>query len=293
MTLSVRRTLSDGTIRAFTRNGVILMLVYAIASLLQGGFVWVLTTTYIPMVVAGTTPGVAPPAGSALPLRVSLQAALLSVVTGGLITLPVTLVGVRTLAATNSDQITDELVLYRLGWATLNMLLASFLKLILLVVVEFACLLVVLFAAITVAPQTVLTLTGTTTGQLLLVGGFFLVSLPAIFIDLSFRFIAQEIALYDRNFVAALRNSWRIARGNRLRILALIVIPMGLQLLLSVLIHPFFPDSIASLQFLLLEATLSIESSVVAIVVLGIITSAYLELTADSADQTNFGWVNA
>jgi len=292
MPLALRRILSTGTTRAFTRNGVLLMVVYAFVSLVQGGFVWALTTTYIPMGIPGATSGLGPPAGGHLPLSVSLQTIPLGIVTGGLITLPVHIVAVRVFAVRSQTSVSDELVLYRLGLATLNMLLAALLKVVLLTIVEFGCLLGAIAVALYLDSTAVLSLLTTTSGKLILGATFVVLSLPAVYLALSLEFLSQEIALHDRNFVAALRNSWLLASGNRLRILALVLLPMGGQLLLSFLLasQGSFPGTVGSLQFIALQGTLGIEGAVVAMVFVAIMTTAYRDLRDERVSGESYGW---
>lgn len=64
-------------------------------------------------------------------------------------------------------------------------------------------------------------------GLILLGSALFLV--PGIFFAVVFFFFRQEIALNDKNFVQALADSWRIAKGNRVDVFVL-----GLVLLLVV-----------------------------------------------------------
>ncbi|MFC6963506.1 hypothetical protein ACFQL7_03110 [Halocatena marina] len=80
MAFTLRETLRSGLSRVRSRNGAILIGTFALISLFQGGFVWIISAMYVPLgsnalasTPAGPTPGTALPA-SWLFLRFSLQA---------------------------------------------------------------------------------------------------------------------------------------------------------------------------------------------------------------------------
>lgn len=54
--------------------------------------------------------------------------------------------------------------------------------------------------------------------------GLILLLVPGIFIALSFFFVRQEIAVANKNFVDAMRDSWALTGGNRWELLGLAVI---------------------------------------------------------------------
>jgi hypothetical protein len=53
--------------------------------------------------------------------------------------------------------------------------------------------------------------------------GLFLLVVPGIFLAVAFVFLRQEIAVEDKNFVAALSGSWDLTSGNRLELFGLFV----------------------------------------------------------------------
>lgn len=55
------------------------------------------------------------------------------------------------------------------------------------------------------------------------IGLVFLI-VPGIFFAISFLFLRQEIAIEDKNFVDAMSDSWSLAKGNRLELLALVLL---------------------------------------------------------------------
>lgn len=54
--------------------------------------------------------------------------------------------------------------------------------------------------------------------------GFVLLVVPGLFLSVSFLLVVFAIGVEDRRAVPALRRSWRLARGNRWRLLALVLV---------------------------------------------------------------------
>lgn len=73
---------------------------------------------------------------------------------------------------------------------------------------------------------------GTIATVLTYLGLVFLI-IPGVFIALSLFFVRQEIALQNKNFIDALRDSWELSGGNRLELLGLGVLIFVISLLAS------------------------------------------------------------
>lgn len=274
MALQLPDAIRNGFRRARTRNGFVLVVAYLVASLLQFGLVLLVTTTYLPL-----NPGVSPqPAsgapmpGSQLPALVSAPAALLGAVTGGFLTIPVRVVAIRTFAGRWDDHVPDELVFDRLGRATLTAFAVGFVNFLLLLVVASVCLGGGFLALAAVLDQaTLASLVSRPLGWALLAGYGIVLLLPAAFVATAFAFVAEFVAAGDRGVVGALTGSWRLTRGNRLGVAALVVIPGIAQGLVGALTN-YLPSPVVS------NAAVAVESAVVGIVVLAVMTRAYVQL---------------
>lgn len=281
MTLRVRTALRNGIFRAFTRNGLLLMGVYLVVSLLQGGLVYAVTTTVVPLgpptvpSVSGEVGAVGPTSGSQLPALVSLQAALLVSFTGGLLTIPIQVIAHRTFVSERTDQIPDEFIFRRLGWATLNSFVGSWLVSLSFLIVAGLCMGVGFWGLFSVAgPATTTFLLSDWLGWILLGVFSLMLLIPSVFLGVSLIFVGQEIAVRDKNAIGALASSWRLTRGNRLRILVLAFLPMIPHIVVSFGLFTVLPPVPA--QFLALA-----ETGVVNIVVLAIMARAYVQVEDD------------
>lgn len=127
MTLRVRSALAEGFRRAFRRNGVLLIVAYLLMTLLQSGLYWLIIITALPLggLSAPASGGQAPNPGTQLSPTLMLGALPIAMVTGGVLTIPVRIVMARTLVSRLTNRIPEEVVFHRLGWATVNRLVAS------------------------------------------------------------------------------------------------------------------------------------------------------------------------
>ncbi|GGN09715.1 hypothetical protein [Halarchaeum nitratireducens] len=277
MDLPIRRTLSAGLSFAFTRTGALLVVAFALASAVQVGLVYALATAYVPMSVPGTPLAAAPTPGTSLPLSIAVAAGSLGAVTGGLLTAPVQVVATRVMVADPRRQLSDELVLHRLGWASLNTLAGGLVQFVLFVCLEVLTIGLVGYVALRYAPRAVLRLTAVASPGIVVFVAFVVLSLPALFVMLSFSFVPQAIALRDRNAARAFVESWRTTRGNRLRILALLLGPMAASLLVSQGTQVAFPDPTLA-GFLAVQAVSLVVGAGVSVLNATLLTRAYLYL---------------
>ena len=278
MTLQIRTALEDGTRRAFTRNGIVLMGVLLLVSLFQAGLIYAVTTTVVPLGTV-TTPGVptatGPTPGSQLPALVSLQAALLAGVAGGVLTVPVQVVIQRVLVSDRTESIPDDFIFSRLGWASLNSFVGSWTVSLLFL---FISLVFVgagfwgLFHMIDSEMSTFLLTNRVGWGLLAIVG--LVLFLPSVFLGISLLFAGQEIAVRDKNVLSAFVGSWRLTRGNRLPMLLLVLGPMVPQGAVSYAIFTVLPPLAA-------QAVSLLEATVVNVVMFAIMARAYVQLSGD------------
>jgi hypothetical protein len=257
---------------------------FFLASVLQSAFIWVLATTYVPLGLAGGTPPGAPAPGTALPAVASAGAAVLGGLAGGVLTVPIQVVAVRALVDNRRDTLPEQLLFRKLGWATLRLFVDSLLKTAAIFVVVFVGTITVLIGALVafaLLPASLgPSLLEAWYAPVLFLPAALVVFVPMAFVIVTFAFVEQEIAVRDATAVQAFVRSWRVVSGNRLRLLAAIVVPYAVNVGFSQLVTRLMPDvTFRSSEFLLMQAVISAESAVVSIVLLGIVTQAWVQLT--------------
>lgn len=272
MALRIRRALANGVPRTFRRNGWILAGAYLVVTLVQTGFVLMVATTALPL-GAGAGPGAGsgmPSPGTRLPPLVSFLAVALASLTGGVLTVPVTVVGTRTLVSEYTDRVPEEFVFHRLGWATLNCLAGSWLVAAATGLLAVALLGVASWGVTSLAGEGALfALFETWPGRAVLVAGALVLLLPSAFLSVALVFVGQEVAVKDKNVLGAAVGSWRLARHNWLRLFALLLVAFVPQLLFSVVATRLLSPTPAQLL-------IAVESSVFQIAVLAVLARAYV-----------------
>lgn len=274
MSLCVRSALTDGISRAFRRNGWILIGTYFLISLLQGGLVLMVSTTTLPLdsFAAPATGGQMPNPGTQLPPLISLQAVLIASFTGGFLTIPVLVVASRALVSRFTDHIPEEFVFHRLGWASINSFLGSWIVSIVVSILTMGLFVLASLGLFAAADQsTLLYLIRTWPGRALLVGACLVLLIPGTFLGVNLIFVGQEVAVRDKNVIGAIVGSWRLTRHNRLRLLALTLVLFIPHIIISVVLSEFFPP-IPAQMFMI------VESAIVQIVILSIMARAYVQL---------------
>ncbi|MFB6154792.1 MAG: hypothetical protein ABEJ22_02785 [Haloferacaceae archaeon] len=128
--------------------------------------------------------------------------------------------------------------------------------------------------------------------SIVLVLGTLLLVVPGIVAYVSFVFMVMFVAAEDENFVAALRHSWKLASGERLRIFALLVVLfVGMALVGGVVTMGL---SILSVAGVLSRGAASIVTSLVymplTLYFLAVVAAAYNQLRdeADAADDSEW-----
>ena len=228
MALNLRKTISDSLSRIATRNGLVLFTALLVGSAVQTELVTLLTTTYLPLTPAvPANPGVPGPAGSSLPGIVTAPTTLLGVFTGGVLTVPVRLVAVRTFVSNETDRIPEEFVFHRLGIATIHLMGATLAIVGTLLLTLFAALVVAFFASVVFVALTEWTGVPDPIGDPALLTVVVLTLLvPSVFVGASLLFTTHEIAVRDKGILDAIYGSWGLTRGVRVQLtgLALLVV---------------------------------------------------------------------
>lgn len=284
MALHLRSAIRDGLATPLSRNGGVLLVALVVVSVLQLALIQFVGTTYVPVDPATGSPAAesgAPAPGTELPPIVQVAATLLAAFTGGLFTIPVRVVAIRTFVSDYRDRIPDAFVFHRLGRASIAMFASSMLVSIATVLALLVPLAVV-GAANWFFGGTALAQGLGTTPQLLLAIGLGLVIalfvlLPPIYVGLGLVFAAHEIVVKDRGVIAAIRGSWRLARGNRLKLLVIVLLPMVAQWIASFAATRLLPET----GVLVAQAGLT---TIATVFVMGIMARTYVQV-ADGARE--------
>jgi hypothetical protein len=265
----LRTAVSDGLARVRTRNGVVLLAALLLASLLQAGLVQAVSATYLPLSPTLPAPASAPAApGSRAPPFVALPAALLASLAGGLLTVPVRVVAIRTLASDETDRVPVEFVFHRLGRATLHSVLASWLVLAATVAAGVVALVVgVLGVGLLVAAAPAAVVDALPRGPLV-VGVVLALLVPSALLGAALLFAGPEVAVRDRGVLGALRGSWRLTRGVRLRLLLLALAPLLARLAVSSVAFERLPAAAAS-------GAAAVAGALVGFLALAVVARAY------------------
>jgi hypothetical protein len=110
--------------------------------------------------------------------------------------------------------------------------------------------------------------------------GFVLFFLPGLFLAVCFLFFIFVVSVEDRGVVGALKRSWGLSKGNRLR-LSVIVVISGISGSLIGAVPALFQLAGASAVGDLVSVLLN---SILFTFIYGITASAYLQLTEDEGD---------
>jgi hypothetical protein len=112
--------------------------------------------------------------------------------------------------------------------------------------------------------------------------GLFLLVVPGIFLAVAFVFLRQEIAVEDKNFVAALSGSWDLTSGNRLELFGLFVFLIVISLVAGFVAGLIGPSVLGAV----------INTAVSAVVLtysVAVISRAYDQLRVGSPDPVEVG----
>ena len=220
MALHIRQVVSDGISLAASRNGAVLAFLFLVVE--TAGLLLFLAagTLYVPVDIGtGVVPGSDIEAGGELPEVASSIAIMLTSVFTSVITIPLSIIAIRTFVGGRTESIPDAYIFDRIGRATLSGLVANFLYGFMLFFVPF------------VAGIGLLLSIGAIGG----IGGipdqyagivFVLVAFVGVLatlfflivIWLHFLFLLHEISVRHRGVLGAFKGSWATVRGSRIKL---------------------------------------------------------------------------
>ncbi len=123
---------------------------------------------------------------------------------------------------------------------------------------------------------------GLVVGIAIMIGSVLLV-FPGIFLAVSFLFFTFAVGVEDRGILGALKRSWGLSRGNRLRLAALVIVA-GVIGSVGGLVGTVFDLASSATAGELIVNTLN---SVVFVLLYGVIASAYLQLRDDNPQNVD------
>ncbi|SMO64915.1 hypothetical protein [Halorubrum cibi] len=240
MALQLGQAVSDGIGRILTRTGGILLAGLLAIQLVTQAAVNTAVIGYLPPEVAAQF---GETAGLALPVSGEAGVALLAAAFLASSVYFVVLSRALARPARDLASFPSELLTRRTGRATLSMVVGG----------------VVVSIAVTL--------------------GFAALFFPGIFLAASFLFFAFAVGVEDRGTVGALKRSWALARGDRLKLALLVVLSGGIGGTVGAV------GSILDLAGLALasEVAVSVVTSVLFTALYGVIAAAYLQLRDESS----------
>ena len=260
MSLRIGEALSEGVRRTFTRDGLVLAIVFVLIGIVTA----LATQTIVAEVIDGAIEALRAESGTApndfspdeidrietalegqvpLALPISPLVAGLLLVLTGVLAEAANLVAVRAFFTESGRALSGELVRRNIVVATLNGVVGG------------------IVVSIVVG-----------------IGLLFLV-VPGILFAIAFLFLRQEIAVEDESFVGAMASSWQLTKGDRLELFALV---LGVIVLVTVVstVVPILLGVVSPLVNVVISVLLG---GVTAVFGTATITRAYAQLHADRA----------
>jgi len=289
MTLQLRSVVTDGLRLAFSRNGAVFAAVFLAVETLSLLMVLVAGTTYVPVDLgAGIDPTGGIAAGSQLSGFTGGIATMLVGVFSAVVTVPLSIIAIRTFVAGETDAIPEAALFNDLGRASVRGVVASFCYALLLVLLILG--LGVGGFAVMVAAGTANFLSGWLAAVLsIVVGGLLVFAAVAVGIGiwLHFLFLLHEIGVRGQGVVDAFRGSWATVRGNRLRIGGLAFLLVSLRSGVSWSGSPPVDGSWTLLGSVTTGVSLVVAAGM-GVVTTAILARAYRDLRADiDADRSS------
>ncbi len=265
MSFRFRTVLVDGARIAASRNGLVLIVLFAAVQLLSMFLLYSAGQVYVPIGDGLVGTEGAPEPGEELPVAVGAVATFFTTALASLLSVPVSIVAIRSFVGGARDRIPDAYVFRRIGRATVSALVADLLVFVLYVV------------AFALPFVSLVWLIGEVSG-LALVGVILLMAivglLLSLFLVVSLLFVTYEIAVRDARALTSLRDSWRLASGHRLRLFALAALIWAMQAGITA------PTFVLPGELLPTLAMVPLASLTV-IIALAIYARAYVELRGD------------
>jgi hypothetical protein len=186
MSLQLGSALKRGAERLASRTGVVVLAVYAAVMLVYQLSVNTLLQSLLASLVPAGTDAAASPGLVTLPLSNAVAGVL--VVVTLLAAAIVSVVAIRTFVADERDHIPRRFLTERMGFAVANVVVG-----------------------------------GIAFGFVVLLGTLFLI-VPGVVAYVGLLFMIQFVAVENDNFLTAMRRSWRLTKGNRVRVFLLVVV---------------------------------------------------------------------
>ncbi|MGM0718189.1 MAG: hypothetical protein ACQET5_13695 [Halobacteriota archaeon] len=118
--------------------------------------------------------------------------------------------------------------------------------------------------------------------------GFAFLFVPGIFLAICFLFFTFAVGVEDRGIIDALKQSWGLSRGNRLK-LAVLVILGGVIGFMSGIVGTIFDIAGSAIVGELIVNTIN---SILFVLLYGMIAAAYLQLQGDDPDRVDTSGVS-
>jgi hypothetical protein len=118
--------------------------------------------------------------------------------------------------------------------------------------------------------------------------GFVFFFLPGIFLAVCFLFFTFAVGVEDRGIVGALKRSWGLSRGNRLKLAALVILA-GVIGAISGIVGTIFDIAGSAIVGELMVNTIN---SLLFVLLYGIIAAAYLQVQDDGPDRVDTSGVS-
>jgi hypothetical protein len=249
MTLQLGRAIGDGIKRVLTPTGGILLVVFLALQLLTQASINTAVISFFPEGPAGEIEAAL---GLTLPVSGTVASGLF---VGAVIVSSVYFVVLSralTRPTVELSSFPSDLYTRRMGRATLSMFIGGF-------VVGLAIMI-----------------------------GFVFLFLPGIFLAISFLFFTFAVGVEDRGIISALKRSWGLSRGNRLK-LAVLVILGGVIGFMSGIVGTLFDIANSAIVGELIVNTLN---SILFVLLYGMIAAAYLQMQGDNPERVDTSGVS-
>ena len=282
MTLQLRSVVTDGLRLALSRNGAVFGAVFLAVETLSLLLVVVAGTSYVPVDLgAGIEPTGGIAAGSQLSELTGFAAMVLVGLFSAVVTVPLSIVAIRTFVAGATDTIPEAALFNDLGRATVRGIVVSFCYAMLVVGLLLTMSLgifavVAVVGAIDVLSGWIAAVVGIVVGGLLLLAAIAV----GIAIWLHFLFLLHEVGVRGQGVVDAFRGSWETVRGNRVRIGGLAFLLVSLRSSISWSGSPSADSGWTLLQSVTTGASLVVAAGM-AVVTTAILARAYRDLRAE------------
>jgi hypothetical protein len=111
--------------------------------------------------------------------------------------------------------------------------------------------------------------------------GFVFLLVPGVFLAVCFLFFTFAVGVEDRGIIGALKRSWGLSRGNRLKLTALVIFA-GVIGAISGIVGTVFDIAGSAIVGELIVNTIN---SILFVLLYGIIAAAYLQIQDDGPDR--------